>query len=70
MGFYIVNNKPDDYNNCKVELVETSAANAKEYYNHNKVAEEDVPVLAKYFWVVDKKEEQERTRDERFYGSD
>jgi hypothetical protein len=68
--YYIVNNKPDDYGNCKKELVETTQKNAKEYYNFVPVPTEDVPILAKYLWIVKADEEKERTSSERFYGTE
>lgn len=65
---YLVNNKPDDYNNCDTEFVQTTQEFALQYYNVRPVAEEDVEVLKKYYTYVGFEEEKERTEEQRFYG--
>jgi hypothetical protein len=67
---FLVNNKPDDYNNCLTELVDTTAELADQYYRTKSVASEDVKVLSKYFRIVSFNEEAERTEDGRFYGAE
>lgn len=67
--YFIVSNKDDDYGNCKEELVKTTIENAKEYYSHKEVPEEDAKVLKKYMDFVDYDEEKERNSDRRFCGS-
>jgi hypothetical protein len=69
MSKYIVYSKGDDYGACKTELVETSLKNAKQYYSYKPVDPADAPILEKYFILVDKSEEQERSDDQRFYGA-
>lgn len=65
---YLVQNKADDYNNCRTELVETTFQNAGEYYKSHQVREQDVDVLKNYFDLVEYDEEKERDNDTRFYG--
>lgn len=70
MKHYIVRNKADDYGNEKLELVETKPEFARQYYHHREVEKEDVETLKKYIEFIDFEEEQERTKDSRFYGQD
>ena len=67
MKTYIVRNKEDDYNNCRVEIVKTTQKNAKEYYFHKEVEENDIEVLKKYIDYVEYDEEKERNSENRFY---
>jgi len=69
MKTFIVYSKSDDYGACKTELVETTLKNAKEYYHHREVAEQDVVILKKYLDLVPYSEEKERSNDGRFYGN-
>lgn len=70
MKHYIVYNKSDDYGNCKMEIVQTTQKNAKQYYHHKEIDDSDVVVFTKYFGVVETEEEKERSSDYRFYGQD
>lgn len=66
MKYYFVENKSDDYGNCRREIVQTTAVNAKKYYWHKEIVDlDDIEVLKKYFDIVDYEEEKER--EERFY---
>lgn len=67
---YIVQNKADDYGNCRTELVETTPELAKEYYYSNEVKTEDIETLKKYFDIVDFEEESHRDDNDRFYGNE
>lgn len=69
MKKYFVTNKSDDYGACKTEIVETILKNAKEYYHHKVISEEDFEVLKKYIDFVDYEDEKERSDDNRFYGN-
>lgn len=65
---YKVKSKGDDYGRCKTEFVRTTKNNAEEYDYHKEVAPYDVPIIAKYFDIIDEEEESERDADSRFYG--
>ena len=69
--YYVVNNKPDDYGNCRKELVYTTSKNAKQYYHHKEVnSETEARILENYLDLITNTEEKERTDDERFYGNE
>jgi len=68
--YYLVKNKPDDYGNCKTELIEASVERAIEYYYHRRVADNHVEILKKYFELVTDEEERERSDEERYYGTE
>jgi len=68
MKKYLVQSKSDDYGACRTEVVETTKANAKVYYDHKEIEERDWPILIKYLDHIDSKEEKERSNDRRFYG--
>lgn len=68
--YYFVKNKGDDFGNERVELVQTTERNAKEYYYYKEVSQPDVDVLKKYLYFANEDEEKERTNEERFYGQD
>ncbi len=69
--YYVTNNKPDDYGNCKTELVYTTNKNAKQYYHHVQVKDEaEARILEKYLGLVTNTEELQRTDGERFYGTE
>ena len=68
--YFLVNNKPDDYGNCLVELVQTSETLAKQYYHSREVKISHVAILKKYFELLLAEYENTRTADERYYGGD
>lgn len=68
LKYYMVSGKSDDYGACKREVVQTTAANAEEYYGHQEIEPQDVDVIAKFFDVIEYEEESERSSDRRYYG--
>lgn len=68
LGYYIVQNKDDDYGNCVKELVHTTLENAEQYYACDRVPDSDIEVLKKYMTLVEYDEEKERSEDRRFCG--
>lgn len=66
--YFIVNNKPDDWGNCRRELVQTSPALANEYYYSQEVPVAAANTLKEYMKFVDEGDEKKRTEAERFYG--
>lgn len=68
MTKYLVENKPDDYGNRKIEIIESTAKIAKQYYYYKKIEPQDEEILIKYLGITDKEEESERSPDNRFYG--
>lgn len=68
MKTYLTKNKPDDYNNCITELVETTPKIVKEYYWSKEVEPEDIETLKKYLNFTSSEEEKERSDERRFYG--
>lgn len=70
MKTYFVQNKADDYGNCRTELIQTQPHLAKQYYHHKEVLEQDVDTLKRYIDLIPYEEEVGRTEDERFYGHD
>ncbi len=70
MKTFIVYSKEDDYGARRTELVQTTKKNAQAYYDFREVDSEDVEVLSRYMPLVSYAEENERSNDERFYGSD
>lgn len=67
--YFVVNNKPDDYGNCRKELVITTLRNAKQYYHYIEVPESVAAILKLYIDFIDEAEEKERTDEERYYAS-
>ena len=67
LKYYFVYSKSDDYGKCRTELVYTTLKNAKEYYHHKEVTEEDIEILKNYFDIIDYEEEKERDSESRFY---